>query len=97
MVECLSLYKLIPISIDQKVGVLVWTSLVGVLLSGTHRRNSAAPGGTHTAAGWKEPQDRARLDRVSLPTLLYPYQRQTQTANDRLGPADLSLIGPHPS
>ena len=40
-------------------------------------------------------EERARLDKVSLPTLLYPYWHQAWTANDRLGPADLSLIGPH--
>ncbi len=39
-------------------------------------------------------EERARLDKVSLPTLLYPYWHQAQTANDRLGPADLALIGP---
>jgi aryl-alcohol dehydrogenase-like predicted oxidoreductase len=154
-------YELIPISIDQKLGVLVWSPLAGGLLSGKHRRNKAVPGDTRLAAGWKEPPiadenklwdivdelvaiaeahkvsaaqialawtlgraavttviiggrteaqikdnlgaadvkltaaERARLDKVSLPTLLYPYWHQAQTANDRLGPADLSLIGPH--
>ncbi len=40
-------------------------------------------------------EERGRLDKVSLPTLLYPYWHQAQTANDRLGPADLSLIEPY--
>jgi diketogulonate reductase-like aldo/keto reductase len=40
-------------------------------------------------------EERARLDKVSLPTLLYPYWHQAWTASERLGPADLSLIGPH--
>jgi aryl-alcohol dehydrogenase-like predicted oxidoreductase len=154
-------YELIPISIDQKLGVLVWSPLAGGLLSGKHRRNKATPGDTRLAAGWKEPpiadenklwdiidelvaiadahkvsgaqialawllgrpavstviiggrteaqikdnlgaanialtaEERARLDKVSLPTLLYPYWHQAWTANDRLSPADLSLIGPH--
>ena len=48
-------YELIPISIDQKLGVLVWSPLAGGLLSGKHRRNKAAPGDTRLAAGWKEP------------------------------------------
>ena len=39
------------------------------------------------------PEERARLDAVSLPPLLYPYWHQLWTARDRLGPADLSLIG----
>ncbi|MFK4449007.1 hypothetical protein ABH944_009057, partial [Caballeronia udeis] len=38
---------------------------------------------------------RARLDKVSAPPLLYPYWHQVQTASDRLGIADLSLLGPH--
>ena len=38
---------------------------------------------------------RERLDQVSAPPLLYPYWHQLQTASDRLGAADLSLLGPH--
>jgi aryl-alcohol dehydrogenase-like predicted oxidoreductase len=37
----------------------------------------------------------ARLEQVSRPPLLYPYWHQAKTAADRLGPADLSLLGPH--
>ncbi|MGI9049019.1 MAG: aldo/keto reductase [Rubrobacteraceae bacterium] len=40
-------------------------------------------------------EERARLDEVSAPPLLYPYWHQMRTASDRLGPADLSLLGPH--
>jgi aryl-alcohol dehydrogenase-like predicted oxidoreductase len=36
-----------------------------------------------------------RLERVSRPPLLYPYWHQRKTASDRLGEADLALIGPH--
>jgi aryl-alcohol dehydrogenase-like predicted oxidoreductase len=39
--------------------------------------------------------ERARLDEVSAPPLLYPYWHQAKTAADRLGPADLTLLGPH--
>ncbi len=39
--------------------------------------------------------DRARLDRVSAPALIYPHWHQAQTASDRLGEAELSLLGPH--
>lgn len=154
-------YELIPIALDQKLGVLVWSPLAGGLLSGKHRRNVAAPQGTRQLAGWKEPpihdegklfdivdelvaigeargvsaaqvalawtlgraavttvivgarteaqlkdnlaaadlkltdEERARLDKVSQPTLLYPYWHQAWTASDRLGPADLSLIAPY--
>jgi len=154
-------YELIPIALDQKLGVLIWSPLAGGLLSGKHRRDKSAPAGTRVTAGWKEPpiadegklwdivdelvaigeahgvsaarialawtlgrpgvtslvvggrteaqfrdnlacvevkltaEERARLDKVSLPTLLYPYWHQAWTANDRLGPADLALIKPH--
>jgi len=47
-------YELIPIAIDQKLGVLVWSPLAGGLLSGKHRRNKSAEGSRQTA-GWKEP------------------------------------------
>jgi aryl-alcohol dehydrogenase-like predicted oxidoreductase len=154
-------YELIPISLDQKLGVLVWSPLAGGLLSGKHKRNKAAPAGSRQTAGWKEPpianedklwdivdeliaiakkhevsgaqialawlldrpavttiiiggrteaqikdnlacvsvklsaSERARLDKVSQPTLLYPYWHQAWSASDRLGPADLSLIKPY--
>jgi aryl-alcohol dehydrogenase-like predicted oxidoreductase len=38
--------------------------------------------------------DRARLDAVSAPTLLYPYWHQAEGGADRLGAADLSLLAP---
>ena len=40
-------------------------------------------------------EELARLEQVSRPPLLYPYWHQAKTAADRLGPADLSLLGPH--
>jgi aryl-alcohol dehydrogenase-like predicted oxidoreductase len=39
--------------------------------------------------------ERAALDAVSAPPLLYPYWHQAKTARDRLSAADLSLLGPH--
>lgn len=39
--------------------------------------------------------ERARLDAVSQPPLLYPYWHQSFTAQDRLGKIDLDLIGPY--
>jgi aryl-alcohol dehydrogenase-like predicted oxidoreductase len=41
------------------------------------------------------PEELARLEEVSRPPLLYPYWHQAKTAADRLGPADLALLGPH--
>jgi aryl-alcohol dehydrogenase-like predicted oxidoreductase len=40
-------------------------------------------------------EERARLDEVSAPPLLYPYWHQANTAADRLSPADLTLLGPY--
>ena len=154
-------YELMPISLDQGLGVLAWSPLAGGLLSGKHRRDMAAPEGTRQLAGWVEPpirdearlwrivdeivaiadargvsgaqvslawllgrdgmtsivigarttaqfrdnlaaaklvltpDERARLDAVSAPPLLYPYWHQAMTASDRLGRADLSLLAPY--
>jgi diketogulonate reductase-like aldo/keto reductase len=40
-------------------------------------------------------EERARLEAVSRPPLLYPYWHQLQTASDRLGPADRALLEPY--
>ncbi len=48
-------YELLPIAVDQGVGVLVWSPLAGGLLSGKHRRGQAPPEGSRQAAGWDEP------------------------------------------
>jgi aryl-alcohol dehydrogenase-like predicted oxidoreductase len=40
-------------------------------------------------------EERRRLDEVSALPLIYPFWHQAKTASDRLGPADLSLLGPH--
>ncbi|WP_087000045.1 aldo/keto reductase [Rhizobium sullae] len=56
-------YELLPISVDQGLGVLVWSPLAGGLLSGKHRRNQQTPEGTRQFAGWDEPpiRDENRL------------------------------------
>ena len=153
-------YELLPIAIDQGLGVLVWSPLAGGLLSGKHRRNQT-PETARQLAGWSEPpirdqnrlwnivdtlvaiadghgvsaaqvalawllgrapvtsvivggrteaqfkdnlgaanlkltaEERKRLDDVSLLPLLNPYWHQRNSASERLGAADLSLIGPH--
>ncbi len=154
-------YELIPIAIDQKLGILAWSPIAGGLLSGKHRRNAKTPEGTRQFAGWKEPpvrdearlwdivdalvaiaegrgvsaaqvalawllgrpgvtslivggrteaqfkdnlaaaglkltpDERARLDEVSQPPLIYPYWHQAMAAMDRLGAADLALLAPY--
>ncbi len=40
-------------------------------------------------------EERQKLDTVSQPPLIYPYWHQSFTAQDRLGPIDLNLIGPY--
>jgi aryl-alcohol dehydrogenase-like predicted oxidoreductase len=154
-------YELVPISLDQGLGILVWSPLAGGLMSGKYRRGQQAPEGSRHLSDWNEPpvrdedklydtidklveiaeardaspaqvalayllakpgvtslvvgartdeqladnlkaadlrlteQEQATLDEVSAPPLLYPYWHQAKTASDRLGPADLSLLGPH--
>jgi aryl-alcohol dehydrogenase-like predicted oxidoreductase len=153
-------YELVPASIDQGLGILVWSPLAGGLLSGKYRRDVQPEHGRHLT-DWGEPpvrdqervydivdalvevgeghgvsaaqvalaytlgkpgvtsvivgarreeqladnlaaadlvlsaDERARLDAVSAPPLLYPYWHQAKTASDRLSEADLTLLGPH--
>ena len=153
-------YELVPLSLDQDCGILVWSPLAGGLLSGKYRRDTDATEGRHVE-GWDEPpvrdsdklydtievlveiaethdvsaaqialawllgrpgvtsivvgartdeqladnlkaadlklseDERKRLDDVSAPPLIYPFWHQLKTASDRLGPADMPLLGPH--
>ena len=52
-------YELLPIAVDQGVGVLVWSPLAGGLLSGKYRRGKPEPQGTRQAARWNEPPVRS--------------------------------------
>jgi aryl-alcohol dehydrogenase-like predicted oxidoreductase len=154
-------YELVPATLDQGVGILVWSPLAGGLLSGKFRRGARGPEGSRQLTTWNEPpvtdedalydtvdvlveiadghgvsaaqvalawllerpgvssviigarteeqladnlraadlrlsdEERTRLDEISRPPLLYPYWHQAKTAADRLGTADLSLLGPH--
>jgi aryl-alcohol dehydrogenase-like predicted oxidoreductase len=56
-------YELVPITLDQGLGILVWSPLGGGLLSGKYRRGQAAPEGGRRFAEWKEPpiRDENRL------------------------------------
>ena len=154
-------YELVPVSLDQGLGILVWSPLAGGLLSGKYRRGQEGPEGSRHLTDWNEPPVRneeqvydivdalveiaeehdasaaqvalawtlgrpgvasvvigartdeqladnlaaadleltdaahARLEEVSRPPLIYPYWHQAKTANDRLGEADLTLLGAH--
>ncbi len=58
-------YELLPVSLDQGLGVLVWSPIAGGLLSGKHRRGAKADG-TRFTAGWTEPpiRDEDRLWKI---------------------------------
>jgi aryl-alcohol dehydrogenase-like predicted oxidoreductase len=155
-------YELVPLSIDQGLGILVWSPLAGGLLSGKYRRDASPSEQTRQLSGqWHEPpvrdqeklydtievlvdvaaahgasaaqvalawllakpavtsliigartdeqlrdnlgaaslsltfDEREALDKVSAPDLIYPHWHHLATAKDRLGPADLSLLGRH--
>lgn len=55
-------YELLPISVDQGLGVMVWSPLAAGLLSGAFGRDKA-PSDSRQAAGWSEPpiRDKDRL------------------------------------
>jgi aryl-alcohol dehydrogenase-like predicted oxidoreductase len=155
-------YELLPLSVDQGLGILVWSPLAGGLVSGKYRRDASPSEQTRQLSGdWHEPpvrdreklydtievlvdvaaaheatpaqvalawllgrpavtsliigartdeqlldnlgaaslaltdDERAALDKVSAPDLIYPHWHQLGTAKDRLGPADLALLGQH--
>ena len=58
-------YELVPIAVDQGVGIMVWSPLAAGLLSGAFRRDRA-PADSRQAAGWSEPpiRDEERLWRI---------------------------------
>jgi len=153
-------YELVPLAVDQGLGILIWSPLAGGLLSGKYRRDASPEGGTRQLSGtWQEPpvrdqeklydtvealvdiaggrgaspaqvalawllgrpavtsviigartdeqlrdnlgaadlvltaDERDVLDKVSAPELVYPHWHQLATARDRLGTADLALLG----
>src|SRR6202041_3180526 len=155
-------YELVPLSVDQGLGILVWSPLAGGLVSGKYRRDASPSEQTRQLSGeWSEPpvrdqeklydtievlvdvaaahgaspaqialawllgrpavtsliiggrtdeqlldnlgaaslaltpHEREALDKVSALDLIYPHWHQLATSADRLGPADLSLLGPH--
>jgi aryl-alcohol dehydrogenase-like predicted oxidoreductase len=155
-------FELVPLSVDQGLGILVWSPLAGGLLSGKYRRDASPSGNTrHVSGEWDEPpvrdrerlydtievlvdvagahgaspaqvalawllgrpavtslvigartdeqladnlgaaeltltaDERAALDKVSQPELIYPHWHQLATSADRLGPADRTLLEPY--
>ena len=49
-------FELVPLSVDQGLGILVWSPLAGGLLSGKYRRSGSPESGTRQVSGtWSEP------------------------------------------
>jgi aryl-alcohol dehydrogenase-like predicted oxidoreductase len=48
-------YELVPLALDQGLGILVWSPLAGGLLSGKYHRDDPNPEGTRRFGGWTEP------------------------------------------
>jgi aryl-alcohol dehydrogenase-like predicted oxidoreductase len=49
-------YELVPLALDQGLGILVWSPLAGGLLSGKYRRSGSPAEGTRQVSGtWSEP------------------------------------------
>jgi aryl-alcohol dehydrogenase-like predicted oxidoreductase len=152
-------YELVPVALDQGLGILVWSPLAGGLLSGKFRRDADQPEESRHLTNWNEPpvrnedrlydtvevlvdvakahdvspaqvalawllnrpgvtslvigartdeqladnlksadlvlssEERATLEQVSRPDLIYPHWHQA--AGDRFGDPDLSLLRPH--
>jgi aryl-alcohol dehydrogenase-like predicted oxidoreductase len=152
-------YELVPVALDQGLGILVWSPLAGGLLSGKFRRDADQPEESRHLTNWNEPpvrnedrlydtvevlvdvakahdvspaqvalawllnrpgvtslvigartdeqladnlksadlvlssEERATLEQVSRPDLIYPHWHQA--AGDRFGDPDLSLLQPH--
>src|SRR4051794_36278766 len=47
--------EIIPVAVDQGIGVLVWSPIAGGLLSGKYRRGVEAPAGSRHLSEWNEP------------------------------------------
>jgi aryl-alcohol dehydrogenase-like predicted oxidoreductase len=47
--------EIVPLAIDQGIGILVWSPIAGGLLSGKYRRGVEAPAGSRHLTDWNEP------------------------------------------
>jgi aryl-alcohol dehydrogenase-like predicted oxidoreductase len=47
--------ELVPLAVDQGLGILVWSPIAGGLLSGKYRRGMEAPAGSRHLSEWNEP------------------------------------------
>jgi aryl-alcohol dehydrogenase-like predicted oxidoreductase len=56
-------YELVPLSIDEQVGIIVWSPLAGGLLTGKYRRDGTVPKQARHTTDWSEPPiyDKSRM------------------------------------
>jgi aryl-alcohol dehydrogenase-like predicted oxidoreductase len=47
--------EIVPVAVDQGLGILVWSPIAGGLLSGKYRRGVEAPSGSRHLTEWSEP------------------------------------------
>src|ERR687886_907658 len=47
--------EIVPLAIDQGIGILVWSPIAGGLLSGKYRRGVEPPAGSRHLTDWNEP------------------------------------------
>jgi aryl-alcohol dehydrogenase-like predicted oxidoreductase len=75
-------YELIPLSIDEGLGVLVWSPLAGGLLSGKYRRGQEPPTGSRHTLEWHEPPvyDQERMHDIIDALVGVAEQRGTSPA-----------------
>jgi aryl-alcohol dehydrogenase-like predicted oxidoreductase len=58
-------FELVPVSIDQGIGILVWSPLAGGLLTGKHRRDHTVEGTRRAVGGFGAPiQDEDRTWKI---------------------------------
>jgi aryl-alcohol dehydrogenase-like predicted oxidoreductase len=48
-------YEIVPLCVDQGLGILVWSPIAGGLLSGKYRRGVEPPAGSRHLSDWSEP------------------------------------------
>lgn len=53
-------YELVPIALDQGVGIVIWSPLAGGLLTGKFRQGQDGPAGARHSGDWDEPPIRDR-------------------------------------
>ena len=79
-------YELLPIAVDQGVGVMAWSPLAGGLLSGKYTRENKPEGVTRMSEGWTEPPIRDEERLWNIVDML-----QTIAAEHNASPAQVAL------